>query len=852
MEMMKIKLFALCVLFPPLAFAGGDWVNLFDGKSTEGWMPRNTVVSFEAKNGELQLLSKTNCWVTTKVEMADFEAELEVMLPAEEGFNSGLAFRCIGAKGKPKGYQCEIDRGKPAGVYGIGTGGWLYPAGKDGPEYAAKVKGLLKPDQWNHFKVRAEGPRIRTWLNGKPIADIRHQKILKGYFGIQHHGKGGVVRFRNIRARELKGEEQAIQAKPNILWITAEDMSPTLGCYGDPYAITPNIDRFAKRSTRYDNAFAASPVCSPSRSVLITGMYNVSTGTNQMRSGFPLPEGVKGFPSYLRSAGYFTTNNVKTDYNTSDLGRLIEESWDESSAKAHWRSKERSGGQPFFAVFNLMTSHQSRTMVWPYSVFKKHVQSRLSPGQVHDPEDAPVPPYYPDTPLVRKTMARYYDCVTAMDIQVGEILRQLEEDGYAEDTIVCFYSDHGSGMPRHKRLLHDSGMRVAMLVHIPEKWQHLRLTKPGGATERLVSFIDFAPTTLKLAQLAVPQYMQGIPFLTVNKDAPRREIVYGTRDRVDEVFECSRSVRDRRWLYIRNYHPHLSWNQPSVFSDLGEIRDEITGFAKDKGEALSVAQKHYAGPTKAIEELYDCRADPQNTHNLLLGKLTPEVEKNLLRLRKSYIGKRQEFGDCGALPESEMRRMVDGEGKAMRDIILGATDHKPDLKAAWQAADKVGTADTSDLIKGLPSADVASRYWAIIGLRNDSFADADLHVRVADFLDDVAPSVRIETAGWLAHFPKYRKLALQRLVKDLEHGDWAVALRACRAIELLGERAKTVLPVMRSLYDRTRHAAGDNNFFVAFSSGAFLEELGQKTEPWDFTPGAGSFMPAVKKKVNKE
>ena len=848
MTMIKIKLFALCVLFPPLASAGGDWVNLFDGKTTEGWTPRSAVVSFEAKNNELQLLSKTNCWVTTGVEMADFEVELEVLLPAEAGFNSGLAFRCIGAKGKPKGYQCEIDRGKPAGVYGIGTGGWLYPAGKDGAEYAAKVKGLLKPKAWNHFKVRAVGPRIRTWLNGKPVADIKHQKIIKGYFGIQHHGKGGLVRFRNIRAREVKGEEQVIEAKPNILWITAEDMSPTLGCYGDPYAITPNIDLLAKRATRYDNAFAASPVCSPSRSVLITGMYNVSTGTNQMRSGFPLPEGVKGFPSYLRRAGYFTTNNVKTDYNTSDSGRVIEESWNESSAKAHWRSKERKKGQPFFAVFNLMTSHQSRSMVWPYDVFKKHVQSRLSSGQVHDPKNAPVPPYYPDTPLVRKTMARYYDCVSAMDIQVGEILRQLEEDGHAEDTIVFFYSDHGSGMPRHKRLLHDSGMRVAMLVHIPEKWRHLRPTEPGASTESLVSFIDFAPTTLKMAQLAVPEYMQGIPFLAVNEGTPAREIVYGTRDRVDEVFECSRSVRDRRWLYIRNYHPHLSWNQPSVFSDLGEIRNEITGFAAKNGESLSIAQKHYAGPMKAVEELYDCRADPQNTRNLLLGKMTPEVKENLLRLRKSYIATRQEIGDCGALPESEMRRMVTGEGKPMRDIILGATNHKPDLKAAWRSADKVGMADSTELIKGLRSGDVSGRYWAIIGLRHQSFGDTGLHAKVVDFLDDVAPAVRIETAAWLAHFPKYRKLALQGLVKDLGNGDWAVALRACRAIELLGERAKSVLPVMRSLYERTRHAAGDNNFFVAFSSGAFLEKLGQKTDPWDFTPGAGSFMPAVKKK----
>ena len=458
---LSILLVLLSVASPaPLA---GEWVELFDGEGTDGWTPRSDVVTFEAKDDELHLRSKTNCWVTTEVEMADFEAELEVMLPPEPGFNSGFAFRCTGAKGKPKGYQCEIDRGKPGGVFGIGTGGWIYPGKGEADEFQKRVEGLLRPDNWNHFKVRAEGSRIRTWLNGKPVADVEHDQIKEGYFGIQHHGKGGLVRFRNIRARELGAGVggQAAAGMPNILWITAEDMSPTLGCYGDSYATTPHLDRFAKTATRYDNAFAASPVCSPSRSTLITGMYNVTTGTNQMRSGFPLPTGVKGFPSFMRRAGYFTTNNVKTDYNTGDAARLIEESWDESSPKAHWRSPKRAPEQPFFAVFNIMTSHQSRSMVWPFEAFEKHVQSQLSPGEVHDPAGAPVPPYYPDTPGVRRTVARYYDCVTAMDKRVGEILAELEEDGLRDDTIIFFYSDHGSGMPRHKRLL-------LSLIHISE------------------------------------------------------------------------------------------------------------------------------------------------------------------------------------------------------------------------------------------------------------------------------------------------------------------------------------------------------------------------------------------------
>ncbi|MEM6916621.1 MAG: sulfatase, partial [Verrucomicrobiota bacterium] len=379
------------------------------------------------------------------------------------------------------------------------------------------------------------------------------------------------------------------EERPNILWITAEDMSPTLGAYGDEYATTPHLDAFAEESILYTNAFAAAPVCSPSRSTLITGMWASSTGTSQMRSAFPLPEEVEGFPTYLREAGYFTSNAEKTDYNTADAPRLIEDSWTAISPEAHWRDESRNEGQPFFSVFNLMVSHQSRTMVWPYAAFEKHVQSSLSATELHDPATAPVPPYYPDTEIVRKTIARFYDCVTVMDQQVGRLLEQLEEDGLAEDTIVFFYSDHGSGMPRHKRLLHDSGMKVPLLVRFPEKYQHLAPAKPGEKLDRLVTFVDFPKTVLHLAGLELPDYLQGDVFLG---EEPEEEVdyVYGFRDRVDEVFDCSRSIRSKDYLYIRNYLPHLSWNQPSVFSDLGEIRQDITKFAAENTDSLTEAQ----------------------------------------------------------------------------------------------------------------------------------------------------------------------------------------------------------------------------------------------------------------------
>lgn len=214
--------------------------------------------------------------------------------------------------------------------------------------------------------------------------------------------------------------QTAAAEQPNILWITAEDMSPTLGCWGDSYADTPSIDRLARDGVRYTNTFATAPVCSPVRSCLITGCYATSLGTQRLRSTFPIPAMMQGFPALLRAAGYFCTNNVKTDYNTSNEPAIIAASWDECSDKAHWRHRPK--GRPFFSIFNIMTSHQSRTMVWPYDQFKQEVQSRLGPNRIHDPKQAPIPPYYPDTPVVRRTIARFYDCVSVMDQTVGKIL----------------------------------------------------------------------------------------------------------------------------------------------------------------------------------------------------------------------------------------------------------------------------------------------------------------------------------------------------------------------------------------------------------------------------------------------
>ncbi|MGB2824862.1 MAG: sulfatase, partial [Phycisphaerae bacterium] len=500
----------------------------------------------------------------------------------------------------------------------------------------------------------------------------------------------------------------AADDRPNILWITCEDMSPNLGCYGDTYATTPNIDRLARQSVRYTNVFATAPVCSPVRSCLITGVFATTLGTPNLRSRMPIPAEMKGFPSYLRAAGYYCTNNVKTDYNTSNEPAIIKASWDQCSSKAHWRG--RRAGQPFFSVFNDMTTHQSRTMVWPYEQFRKQIQGPLAPAERHDPAKAPLPPYYPDTPVVRRTVARYYDCITAMDKNMRRILKELEDDGLANETIVFFYSDHGAGLPRHKRLLLDSGMRVPLLIRFPKKYQHLAPAKPGETVGEPISFVAFPPTVLSLAGLPIPGYMQGRPFLGAAA-AKQPAHVYGARDRVDEAFDLARSVRDDNWLYVRNYMPHVSYNQPSYYSDLGEIRGEITRLAK-AGKLTSAAQKHYAGPTRAREELYDTADDPHQVRNLARE---PEHRPRLERMRKALRRWLIETRDLGFLSEADMAE----RSRGLTPYEVARKGGTYPMERILDAAELVGAGPEAmpAQVKLLKDNDPAVRYWAAVGLR---------------------------------------------------------------------------------------------------------------------------------------
>jgi N-sulfoglucosamine sulfohydrolase len=366
--------------------------------------------------------------------------------------------------------------------------------------------------------------------------------------------------------------------RPNILWISAEDLSPDLGCYGDSYSVTPNLDRLASEGVRYSNAFATAPVCAPSRSAIITGMYPTTIGSMHMRSKAVPPAGVKAFTEYLRASGYYCTNNAKTDYNfeAPPSNRPPATVWDDSSSTAHWRNRPERN-TPFFAVFNLLVTHESQIRVADEQ-YRQNV-ARLKPEEFHDPAKAKLPPYYPDTPLVRKDWARYYDNITAMDYLVADILKQLEQDGLAQNTIVFFWGDHGRGLPRGKRFVYDAGLRVPLIVRWPGQ------LRPGTLNDELVSLFDLGPTALSLAGVQIPHHMQAQAFLGAQKKAPR-QLAFAHRDRMDEAPDMIRSVMDKEYHYIRNFHSDRPYAQYIDYMEQMPTMKELRRLNKDHLNAL--------------------------------------------------------------------------------------------------------------------------------------------------------------------------------------------------------------------------------------------------------------------------
>lgn len=573
---------------------------------------------------------------------------------------------------------------------------------------------------------------------------------------------------------------KADSARPNFLWIVAEDLSPLLGCYGDSYARTPHIDRLAKDSVLYERAFAPCPVCAPARSSLATGIYACSLGSHQMRSRIELPPEVRVWSALLRDAGYYCTNNAKTDYNFA----VPADAWDQNNNRAHWRN--RPANTPFFSMFSPNVTHESQIR-GDAGKFAR-LRESLPPEQRHDPAQAPLPPYYPDAPEVREDVARYYDNVSRLDSEVGDLLQQLEADGLADNTIVFFFTDHGTGMPRSKRSPHDSGLRVPLLIRFGKKWAHLAPAATGRRLDRLVNFVDFGPTVLSLAGIPVPAFMQGKPFLGPRDGRPQ-PYTFGFRDRMDERYDCARTVRDARFRYIRNFMPHLPAGQHNAYMFQTPTTRVWHGLY-EQGK-LNRVQANFWQASRPIEELYDTQSDPHELKNLATN---PAYRAVLQRMKAALHTWMLDIQDLGLLPEPELYTRFGGSPYA-------AVRAKPESYPLHRILETVSFVQTSPvkpdtLLRRLNDADSAVRYQAVLGLLCVGSA-VKAELALALLLNDSSPSVQIAAAEWLGRYGNKVEAALQVLMRHLQSDQQYVALQAANALDHLGERARPAASAMK-------------------------------------------------------
>lgn len=561
----------------------------------------------------------------------------------------------------------------------------------------------------------------------------------------------------------------AAPERPNILWLVSEDNTTLLGCYGNPLARTPRLDKLAREGVLFERCFA-QPVCAPSRFTLITGTFAVSSGpANHMRAQGRIPSWLKGFPARLREAGYYTANNAKTDYNAPINPQ---ETWNESGKSAHYRNRP-DARQPFFSVFNHEVTHES--CLFP----ELDVKLGFTPT---DPTEVRVPPYQLDTPEIRADWARYYDHLALMDSQIGAKLKALADDGLAENTIVFYYADNGGVLPRSKRFLQASGTHVPLIVYFPPKWRHLAPAPPGSRLRQPVSFVDFAPTVLSLAGVKIPDYMPGRAF--AGAKVGTNEFVFSTRDRMDERYDMMRSVMDSRWLYIHNYRPDLPYVQPLEYMFKARGYQSWARLAREGRLTLATAQ--FWG-TKPTEELYDLGTDPDNVKNLAGG---PAHRATLNRMRAALKQHTLEIVDNGFLPE----------GSALEGFETSRVPGVYPLERVFDLANLASERDPANLPRLIAALDDPSepmRWWAAQGCtilgKQAAPAESALRHRLAD----ASGAVQIAAAEALGRQGQ-TELALPILERWLQTTNQpAAALQAANVLDRFGEAARPALPAMR-------------------------------------------------------
>jgi len=588
---------------------------------------------------------------------------------------------------------------------------------------------------------------------------------------------------------------------PNILWITTEDISPQLGCYGFDFVDTPVLDQLAADGVMYTNAIASAPVCAPARTSIITGMHQSSIGGHHMRCTGWFPEEFNYYPQYLREAGYYCTNNSKEDYN---LAYNSKEIWDESSNTAHWKNRPDKN-QPFFAIFNFTGTHESGT-----NSKAKHedVCKDLPPEIMIKPGEAPLPPYFPDKPIVHELWARYCNNISALDREAERLLNELDEEGVADNTIVFFYSDHGAGIPIHKRWMYDTGLLVPFIVYCPDKYKHLMPHEQSKPSDELVSFIDLAPTVLNLAGIEIPENMQGRAFLGENLTS-EREYTFSSRDRMDERYDMQRAVRDKKFKYIRYYEFPKPFIQYMNTPEKGDIMKAIRS-SYEEGTLPEAGVKLMADK-KPVEELFDLENDPQELNDLAAN---PEYKEVLEKMRQAHKDWSVRVADAGLIPEPILREWETKYNKPIYNI-LRENDVPVD-----QIQKVALSSELNVFVENLSHDNEVVRYWAATGIGNYATAgNKEMFEKLSLLINDEYPLVRIAAARAFCILNQESE-GLKTLSAGLKDQNEWTRLNAALVLDEIDEKARPLIPDLQSVMD------DQNKYVVRVANRALNQMLG--------------------------
>lgn len=575
----------------------------------------------------------------------------------------------------------------------------------------------------------------------------------------------------------------ALPDRPNLLWIVVEDASPHVNPYGHTTIRTPNLNKLAQNGVTFRQASVTAPVCSPARSAMVTGMYQTTLGAHHHRSqrkngkgsgnkayyeSFKLP--VESVPELFRDAGYHVTNsgrgNGKTDYN------FIPQDLYHSGNR-----NDRDEGQPFFAQIQLTGGKCRGSGV----------------GNPGTSRAINVPPYYPDHPVIRKDWANYLDCWTNTDNRVGQIISNLRDEGVLQDTVVFFFTDHGISHVRGKQFLYEEGTRIPLIVRFGDE------RRAGTARRDLVEHIDIAVTSLALAGIEIPDYMQGRNLF--GDDYRPRKVAFAARDRADETVDIIRSVKSERFKYIRNFMSYVPHAQPNRYKDHKDIVQTMRSlFRKGKLNALQSSMFDAPRPT---EELYDLRADPHETNNLADD---PAYAETLKRMRRTLYDRMVQTRDLGLIPEPILENLGKKHGNKYYILQSDKNDGLVDRLIGTIEAGENGK--NEKLQDRLESDRPSVRYWAAtwLGVNEDRSAVDTLKSHT----EDASTAVRIAAALSLCKMG-YEKKYVPFLAKYLKADNLITGMYAARALEQVGSASRQVLPVIKdardSRYEYTRRIA---------------------------------------------